>query len=154
MGMANPNTKRQGLVKVFRFEAFKQLPPGKSMWWERKRLRDRNSIGDNLLEIVEAPKPKENGRVTTQELRHLINVQTSIVQRELSAAYLLLALATVALMADTQALFLWHARLHVPKARARESQKRCRKMWQPAYCSMKLFRPCTLSLLCWRSQGR
>jgi hypothetical protein len=39
------------------------------MWRERKRLRDRNSIGDNLVEIVEAPKPKENGRVRTQELR-------------------------------------------------------------------------------------
>jgi hypothetical protein len=67
--MPNANKTRQGLSRHFRVEAFEQLPPGKSMWRERKRLRDRNSIGDNLVEIVEAPKPKENGRVRTQELR-------------------------------------------------------------------------------------
>jgi uncharacterized protein HemX len=49
------------------------------MWGERKRLRDRNSIGDNLVEIVEAPKPKENERVTTQELRRLIEDLREII---------------------------------------------------------------------------
>jgi hypothetical protein len=75
MGMPNANKTRQGLSRHFRVEAFEQLPPGRSMWGERKRLRDRNSIGDNLVEIVEAPKPKENGRV--EDLKELITLQSN-----------------------------------------------------------------------------
>jgi hypothetical protein len=38
-----------GVAKAFTFEAFEQLPPGKSTRGERKRLRDRNSIGDDTV---------------------------------------------------------------------------------------------------------
>jgi hypothetical protein len=68
---AEPQQTATGVVKVLTFDAFEQLPPGKSTREERMRLTDRNSIGDDLVEMIEVSKPKGNGRVTTQELRHL-----------------------------------------------------------------------------------
>ncbi|KAL3449636.1 hypothetical protein BJX65DRAFT_272743 [Aspergillus insuetus] len=68
-----------GAVRVFTFEPFEQPPPSKSRWGIRKRLRDRNCIGNNLVEIIKAPKPKENRRVTTQELRCLIKDLKEII---------------------------------------------------------------------------
>ncbi|KAH3499708.1 hypothetical protein KXW24_001085 [Aspergillus fumigatus] len=59
---AEPQQNASGAVKAFTFEAFEQA-----------------SQCDNLVEIVEAPKPKENGRVTTQELCRLIKDLKQII---------------------------------------------------------------------------
>lgn len=76
--MPNPNKTRQGLSRHSHSKRLsKQVNVG--VGGKRKRLRDRNSIGDNLVEIVEAPKPKENGRVTTQELCRLIKDLKQII---------------------------------------------------------------------------
>lgn len=111
-GGAEPQQNASGAVEsAFTFEAFEQLPPGKSTRGERKRLRDRNSLGDDLVEITEAPKPKENnGRVTTQDLRRLIEDLKEVVThqnneiREIKADQQILKAQNVELQEQVQSL--------------------------------------------------
>jgi hypothetical protein len=71
-----PQQNASGVTKLFTFE---NLPPSESTR-RKKRLRNRTSFGDDGGEIPETTTPKEsNGRVTTQELRRLIEELTEVI---------------------------------------------------------------------------
>lgn len=78
-GGAAPQQNASGVTKLFTFEGIENLPPSESTR-RKKRLRNRTSLGDDSAEILETTTPKEsNGRVTTQELRRLIEDLTEVI---------------------------------------------------------------------------
>lgn len=105
-----PQQNASGVTKLFTFEGFEQLPPSESTR-RKKRLRDRNSLGDGAAEILGTTTPKEsNGRVTTQELRHLIEDLTEVIAnqsnviREIKADQQILKSQNVELQEQIQSL--------------------------------------------------
>jgi hypothetical protein len=74
-----PQQNASGVTKLFTFGGIENLPPSESTR-RKKRLRNRTSLGDDAAEILETTTPKEsNGRVTTQELRRLVEELTEVI---------------------------------------------------------------------------
>jgi FtsZ-binding cell division protein ZapB len=77
-----PQQSASRVNEIFTFEGTEQLPPSESTR-RKKRLRDRGSLGDGATDSPETTCNKEtNGRVTTQELRRLIEDLKEVITNQ------------------------------------------------------------------------
>jgi FtsZ-binding cell division protein ZapB len=77
-----PQQNASRVNEIFTFEGTEQLPPSESTR-RKKRLRDRGSLGDGVIGTPETTSNKENhGRVTTQELRRLIEDLKEVITNQ------------------------------------------------------------------------